>query len=436
MKRLSAIFWAALMIKLIVAAALPLTNDEAYYWVWSQHPQWSYYDHPPVVAWLFALGEYVRWLPGCVRWPGVLLSHATLGLWLFLLRPYLTDTQRLVWLGLALLSPLVGGTALIVTPDLPLLFFYALALWCYLRWSEVGRWPWALALGLSLGCGFSSKYMMVLFALSLLPMVTEARVRGLLLRHLPLIVLGGVIGTFPVWFWNLQNGFVSLKFQAQHGLGREWKPFWTYEYIGLQILLIFPTVLYWALRTRRELPRVFFYLAWTPLVFFLATTSRGYVEGNWPIAGYPVILAFAAKGWPRARRALLPTLAFWGFAFAALIFIVGVRPGWSRALKFREFHQFNTLVTSARELEPLYARSYQMAARLHFELYRPVYKLAGMNRRDFYDFLPESTPSSRRYYLAVEKGDQLPAAIRERGDQHVETLPVDERFEIWTMEQR
>ena len=26
--------------------------DEAYYWLWGQHPDWSYYDHPPFNAWV------------------------------------------------------------------------------------------------------------------------------------------------------------------------------------------------------------------------------------------------------------------------------------------------------------------------------------------------------------------------------------------------
>jgi hypothetical protein len=49
--RLQKIFWISLILKLALAAVIPLTNDEAYYWVWAQHMQWSFYDHPPFVAW-------------------------------------------------------------------------------------------------------------------------------------------------------------------------------------------------------------------------------------------------------------------------------------------------------------------------------------------------------------------------------------------------
>jgi 4-amino-4-deoxy-L-arabinose transferase-like glycosyltransferase len=87
-----------------------------------------------------------------------------------------------------------------------------------------------------MGLGFSSKYMMVLLPLSLLPWLFFSP--GLLqktVRHFHWIVLGALIGALPVWLWNLQNDMASLRFQAEHGLGRRWKPSWTIHYIGAQI---------------------------------------------------------------------------------------------------------------------------------------------------------------------------------------------------------
>ena len=37
----------------LFAGPLP---DEAYYWLWGQHPDWSYFDHPPLQAWLQGFG--------------------------------------------------------------------------------------------------------------------------------------------------------------------------------------------------------------------------------------------------------------------------------------------------------------------------------------------------------------------------------------------
>ena len=34
-------------------------QDEAYYWMWGQHPSLSYFDHPPLNAWLLGLSSAV-----------------------------------------------------------------------------------------------------------------------------------------------------------------------------------------------------------------------------------------------------------------------------------------------------------------------------------------------------------------------------------------
>ena len=40
-----------------MAANIGLSNDEAYYRLWSLHPALSYFDHPPLVAWIIAAGR-------------------------------------------------------------------------------------------------------------------------------------------------------------------------------------------------------------------------------------------------------------------------------------------------------------------------------------------------------------------------------------------
>ena len=41
---------ALTLLRLVIAAVLPLIPDEAYYWIWSRHLQTGYFDHPPMVA--------------------------------------------------------------------------------------------------------------------------------------------------------------------------------------------------------------------------------------------------------------------------------------------------------------------------------------------------------------------------------------------------
>ena len=46
--------WGAVM-----AARLPLSADEAYYWLWSKHLAAGYYDHPPLVAFVIRMGTWL-----------------------------------------------------------------------------------------------------------------------------------------------------------------------------------------------------------------------------------------------------------------------------------------------------------------------------------------------------------------------------------------
>ena len=39
------------------AAFMGIDADEAYYWLYAQHLQWGYFDHPPLVALSIRLGE-------------------------------------------------------------------------------------------------------------------------------------------------------------------------------------------------------------------------------------------------------------------------------------------------------------------------------------------------------------------------------------------
>ena len=51
-----AIWIAATVIKVVIAARLPLFVDEAFYWQESQHLAWAYSDLPGLSAWLARAG--------------------------------------------------------------------------------------------------------------------------------------------------------------------------------------------------------------------------------------------------------------------------------------------------------------------------------------------------------------------------------------------
>lgn len=53
-----------------VAAHMDFETDEAYYWLWSRALAASYYDHPPMIAYLIRLGTslFGDGMPASAAW--------------------------------------------------------------------------------------------------------------------------------------------------------------------------------------------------------------------------------------------------------------------------------------------------------------------------------------------------------------------------------
>src|SRR3954471_19946594 len=55
----SGLILALVVLRCLAAGFTPLTFDEAYYWMWSKHLSFGYYDHPPMVALVIRLGTVI-----------------------------------------------------------------------------------------------------------------------------------------------------------------------------------------------------------------------------------------------------------------------------------------------------------------------------------------------------------------------------------------
>ena len=413
------IWWLALAIKSLYAFFLPFAHDEAYYWVWGHHPQLSYFDHPPMIGWLMTLGIPFEHFGHAGRLPVVLVGHLTALVWLKILQRWMSSEQLCLWLTLYLLAPLTGLGSLVATPDVPLMFFWSVALWQSLRLREFPTVGNAALLGLSMGLGFCSKYTMVLFVPPLLLtyfFIGAKRVFGP--RLILTAVAFGLIGCIPVLLWNAQNDWASFHFQTEHGLsGKAWRWYWPLDYLGGQLGLLFPTTVLLAALTIRRLPRHFLvWFAVFPLAFFLYSSFKARVEANWPMVAYPSVLALATLA-NRWHKVLRWTAVLWFSVLVALTthLLYPWLPLNPRKLKTFEWVQFDSLLEIAKQNPNLFAGSYQMAASLSYKLRRPIYKLAGVNRRDFYDFLPEARVLSEHFFLILEPDHDLPEWVKQAG---------------------
>jgi len=312
------LIFAVSALRLIYASALPLTADEAYYWQWSRHLAWGYYDHPPVIAYLIAAGTGVAGInPLGVRIMSVILAGATA----WMVYRLVADSklnhrfEGSLWaLGLTLCTPLLSVGAVLATPDAPMVFFWTSTVWGVQKaLNGSGRKYWLVA-GLAMGLGMLSKFpMAILPAALVLAMAGTRKGRNALFSSGPW--LAGFLAValcVPYILWSTSRGFGSVFYQLGHGLGKSAGGHGSGSFlifIGGQLavtgFLVFPVVMFamvkglkgWLDRSHNDDQRLVFALWTAPAVLTLfvfgAASFLAKSSPNWPVAMYPTSFALA-----------------------------------------------------------------------------------------------------------------------------------------------
>ncbi len=216
---------AILALKLTFALSAPPNGDESYYFLWGQHLQWSYRDHPPMVGWGTAVGAALfGWNYLGLRLATFVTAGATVvlfRLWARRLSPSNPDGYFWLMIGAYFASPLFLFTSTNVYPDHFLIFFVLAA--SYFLSDFLGSWHEGVEnsygklylAALCIGFAGLSKFNAIFFPLAFVGVLaSDCRWRGLL--RAPQLYLAGAIAVLiasPVFIWNAQHDFISFKWQ-------------------------------------------------------------------------------------------------------------------------------------------------------------------------------------------------------------------------------
>ena len=204
----------ALRLGILSGSNLGLHGDEAQYWSWSRNLEWGYYTKPPLIAFIIAgASSFCGDTTACIRATSPLL-HAGTALAIYSLAVTLTDSKRIgFWSGLSFATlPAVSLSSLLISTDVPLLFFWAVALLAFVHSLKSDALGWPLLLGLTLGTGFLAKYAMAYFipGLVLFTLITPTH-RSWLVSRKPLIALAMILAVIaPNLIWNFESGWVTF----------------------------------------------------------------------------------------------------------------------------------------------------------------------------------------------------------------------------------
>ena len=239
--------------------ALP-NPDEAYYWLWGQQLDWSYYDHPPFHAWVqglaaMALGQ------GCwvLRLPTVLSSGLFLAIYYRLCGHLYGSQQRLafgVLLGALLASPLYFIYLAMAWQDQWLMvfsLFSAAGLVQFLEQYQASSPRYGQLYGAALGLGLAGlcKYTALFVGLAALGVIVTHTPSLLRRRALYGAIAIALLCQVPILIWNAQHNWLSVAYYVTRSVdsgsaGLRLKPLEVLGFWGLCGLILSP-VITWAL---------------------------------------------------------------------------------------------------------------------------------------------------------------------------------------------
>jgi 4-amino-4-deoxy-L-arabinose transferase-like glycosyltransferase len=245
------ILLAGFFVRLVISIWLHPGFDESYYYLYTLHPDWSYFDHPPLVAITTSIGI---WLTGQVSQftirIGTLLLYTGSLIFLYLAALRLYTLQVAInTLAIASAIPIFQiAFGILNTPDTPLLFFWAISLWlatqeffdyrvyhpsyrltliCFtVGLACLGKYHgFILGLGLIGFCSFSPNYR-----------------RAIASKWFLIGIVVFLLTISPVLYWNITHDWASFRFQSERAIpdgGYQLKP--VLVTLLIEMLYLFPT---------------------------------------------------------------------------------------------------------------------------------------------------------------------------------------------------
>lgn len=329
--------WAIVtVVKIAIAARLPLFVDEAFYWQEGRHLAAAYSDLPGLTAWLTRLGTEVGGHHVLsVRAPFLLMAA---------LLPWLVARSATHWFGatvgwqaamLVVLMPLSGTLGLLALPDVPMALATVL---CADAGARLLRGVDAmsateLALGLTLGALSHYRFIGVI-GVGMLALLWLPEGRKVLRDARVWVALAvGMLAWAPLLAWNLEYADAGLRFQlldrhpwSFHGDGFRFLP----VQAAMATPLLFLAMLIVCVRAVRGEARAG--VAWRYFALLGAISTLGFfvlgffadnerVSFHWPLPGYLallVVVPLLLREWSITKRR-----ATWGITALGAVLMLG-----------------------------------------------------------------------------------------------------------------
>ncbi len=221
-KKIALLICLSTLIRVLIANAVELGNDEVYYWTYALHLQWNYFDHPPMVGLLvrFTTANLLLHTTLFVRLGAIIA--AAISTWLIFKIGVFIKNERTGWFAAllynaSLYSSIIAGT--FILPDSPQMVFWLWGILLLFRIKDTHEkgasatklwWLFGTAAGL---CMMSKVHGIFLWvAVGLYALLMDRK--WLLKRDMYLAMLISIILISPIIIWNIQNNFITYTYHG------------------------------------------------------------------------------------------------------------------------------------------------------------------------------------------------------------------------------
>ena len=221
----------------VLAAWMEFGNDEVYYWTYALYPDWSHFDHPPMVGWVIQLFSLNLLFDSefFIRLASVVIMTANTYI-IFRIGKELKDATTGLYAALLYTASIYAFviTGIFIMPDTPLMLFWLLAVWTAIKYFLVkvpepvegptdsetvlrqAQQPWLLIFfGLFTGLAMLSKYSGVFLWVGMGLYILVFNRKQLKNPYLYLSLLISAICCIPILYWNIKYNFASLSFHGE-----------------------------------------------------------------------------------------------------------------------------------------------------------------------------------------------------------------------------
>ncbi|MCM8763817.1 MAG: glycosyltransferase family 39 protein [Candidatus Omnitrophica bacterium] len=423
--------------RLLMARIVPIAGDEAYFIIWAKHPNYGYYEHPPMIGWIMWLFSFFGDDIFVYRIFPVIVVPAMALLMVNLIREI--DEKKAYLCGaIFLLSP-VGILNVLSVNDVPLIFFTFLAGIFFYKALRRNRLMNAALSGFFGGCAFLSKYFFVLFFLAVLVYCIISKKKEVW-KIAVVAFFFGLPLIFINLLWNYNNCWLNVMFNL----------FFRNKNVSFNFLSIIVYVIEQAVlmtpflavafiksgllrnRIKNEASlKAFWYFFMVPQIFFFGLSFFRNIGFHWTASFFPfffMLLVFMRQDVvDRAvRHAFYLSMTF----IIAVLVLVSIPIGALKSLKkypqivmFKEPAKLCAAINKKAEGRILASTGYTEASVLAYYCKNEFVLFGSMSRSGrYYDFINDFKNFDGRDFLIVSLNEKDSEKFRN----YFKTISVDQ----------